>query len=561
MTTNKIGVQHLANILYEKGLRTAILSPGSRNAPLTVAFNRHPGIECLSIIDERSAAFFALGMAQQSQKPVAIISTSGSAALNYAPAIAEAYYQQIPMLVITADRPTEFIDQAEGQSIRQKNIFSNYIKGSFELPQEIHSDNDQWYNDRMVSEAYNLATDQQMGPIHINAPLREPLYDDGNPSLSKTKIIGNEKTEQALPKPALQKLAEKWNSLPQIMILTGMLTPNMELNHVLNKVADINASIVLTETTSNLSGEKFFPCIDKVVASLVKREAADFAPDLLITFGNQVISKMVKSMLRENPPKEHWHIDPSGKAPDTFKGLTKVIPMKATRFFTDILPLLKEGDPAYFNLWKERDLQNEAKHQTYIEQVPFSDLKAMEKILQAIPEFSNLQMANSTSVRYVQLFRPFKQLSYNANRGTSGIDGCTSTAAGAAFESGVPTTLITGDIAFLYDSNALWNQHLPGNLKIIILNNSGGGIFRFIPGPSKLPELEEFFETRHNYRAEHLAKNFGVDYICCNEPNNLKHCLTKLYENSTKTTILEVMTPAEESAKVLKMYFKNLKNE
>ncbi|MCF8372910.1 MAG: 2-succinyl-5-enolpyruvyl-6-hydroxy-3-cyclohexene-1-carboxylic-acid synthase [Bacteroidales bacterium] len=561
MTTDKTGIQHLADILYKKGLRTAILSPGSRNAPLVLAFNRHPGIECLSIIDERCAAFFALGMAQQSRKPVAIVATSGTAALNYAPAIAEAYYQEIPMIVLTADRPIEFIDQAEGQSIRQKGIYANYIKASFELPQEIYSNDDQWYNDRIVSQAFNEATIGRMGPVHINVPFREPLYQLAQPSSSITKIITRVETRTSLPGTVLKNLTEIWHLFPRKMILTGMLHPDMELNHVLENISEKSDLVVLTETASNLSSDCFFPSIDRVISSLSPTESSNFAPDLLITFGNQVISKMIKAFLRKNPPKAHWHIEASGYAPDTYQSLNKIIPVRPVDFINAILPITKGNAGDYQQLWKQRDKLNEEKHQEYLTNLPFSDLKVMEQILRAVPEFSNLQMANSTSVRYVQLFKPFKQLSYNANRGTSGIDGCTSTAAGAAYESKIPTTLITGDIAFLYDSNALWNKHFPQNLKIIILNNSGGGIFRFIEGSSDIEELEEFLETRHNFTAKHIAKNFNIDYTFCDKLNTLNDCLSHLYEKDQVPGILEIKTPAVESADILKSYFKFLKEE
>lgn len=561
MTTDKIGIVHLADILYKKGLRTAILSPGSRNAPMVIAFNRHPGIECLSIVDERCAAFFALGMAQQSRISVAIVSTSGTAALNYAPAIAEAFYQEVPMLVLTADRPVEFIDQAEGQSIRQKGIYANYIKASFELPQEINSEDDQWYNNRVISEAYNEATTGKPGPVHINVPFSEPLYQVSKLSPVLPKIITKEETGFTLPGPVLKKLSEKWHSLPKKMILAGMLQPDMELNHVLQNIAEKSNLVVLTETTSNLSSPSFFPCIDRVISSLNSSEASDFAPDLLITFGNQVISKMIKSFLRKHPPKAHWHIDISGQAPDTFQSLNRIIPVRPVDFLHALLPIIKGTSGDYHALWRERDQLTEDTHKKYLAQIPFSDLKVMEKVLQFVPEFSNLQMANSTSVRYAQLFKPFKQLSYHANRGTSGIDGCTSTAAGAAYQSKIPTTLITGDIAFFYDSNALWNKHFPPNLKIIILNNSGGGIFRFIEGSSDVEELEEFLETRHGLSAKYMAKNFNIDYLFCDKLNTLNNCLSQLYGKDQGPVILEIKTPAVESAEILKSYFKFLKEE
>lgn len=561
MTTDKTGIQTLVQICYSKGLRNVVLSPGSRNAPLSIAFNRQPGMECLVINDERSAAFFALGMAQQSRKPVALVSTSGTAVLNYAPAIAEAYYQSVPLLVLTADRPNEWIDQADGQSIKQSGIFANYIKASFELPQFDNNPNDQWFNDRIVSEAFNQSVSGRMGPVHINIPLVEPLYNTTPMIVPATKIIEIETVVHKLPDATVRKLAQEWNSHAKIMILTGMMQPDDALNALLRKVSYRDDTVILTETTSNLSGEFFFSCTDRIVGSIIPHEETQFAPDLLITIGNQIISKMVKSFLRKNKPKAHWHIDESGIAPDTFQSLTRIISVTPVEFFGSVNECLLMAKGNYREEWQKRDLRNEIRHQEFVSSTVYSDFKVFDKILRSIPEGSNLQLANSTPVRYAQLFKPTKRLTCHANRGTSGIDGCTSTAAGAAYESKIPVTLITGDIAFLYDSNALWNNHLPANLRIIVINNSGGGIFRFISGPSDVPELEAFFETPHNFTGEHIAKNFDIPYFYCDETNQLDKCLLMLHQDHGKAAVLEIKTPAKTSAEVLKSYFQYLNKE
>nr|NQU89401.1 2-succinyl-5-enolpyruvyl-6-hydroxy-3-cyclohexene-1-carboxylic-acid synthase [Bacteroidota bacterium] len=561
MTTDKTGIRNLVQICYAKGLRNVILSPGSRSAPLIIAFNRYPGINCIILNDERSAAFFALGMAQQGRVPVALVSTSGSAVLNYAPAIAEAYYQQVPLLILTADRPKEWIDQAEGQSVRQKGIFDNYIKASFELPQEINDPDDQWFSDRIVSEAFIKSITGRMGPVHINIPFREPLYRTGRFTSPTFKVIEIETIISKLPDLTSKKLAEEWNSFSKIMILTGMLQPDQKLNELIKGVSSLGDVVTLTETTSNLHADNFFPCIDRVIGSVTPDEEKRFAPGLLITFGNQVISKMVKSFLRKNRPKAHWHIDVSGTAPDSFQSLTKIIPVTPIEFFSSIYKNLEKKEGDYRLIWQERDSRNELRHQDYLAKVKYSDLWVFDKILRHIPEGSNLQLANSTPVRYAQLFRPFKRLIYNSNRGTSGIEGCTSTAAGAAYESKIPVTLIIGDIAFLYDSNGLWNKQLPENLRIIIINNSGGGIFRFIPGPSDVQELEEFFETAHTLTGEHIVRNFDIPYFSCDEPDQLQNCLNSLYQDHGKAAVLEIRTPAEVSAETLKSYFKYLKQD
>ncbi len=305
MSQNKIGVRHLSEICAAKGIENIIISPGSRNAPVILAFNQQKNITCLSITDEKSAGFFALGMAQQSGKPVAIACTSGTAILNYAPAIAEAFYQKIPLLVITADRPVEWIDMADSQTIRQKNIFENYIQKSVELAQNINLEDDLWFTDRLINEAINTCTYPVPGPVHINLPFTEPLYEGFDEELPKAKIIDTLIPENSVKEEKIKMLAKQWNSAKRKMILTGMLPKNPELNSVLNKLSEDSRLAILTETTSNLFGKSFLPCIDKVLSSIPEEEAQNFKPDLLITFGNQIISKKIKVFLRNHRPEIH----------------------------------------------------------------------------------------------------------------------------------------------------------------------------------------------------------------------------------------------------------------
>lgn len=561
MTTDKQGINHLVKICTEKGLEKVIISPGSRNAPLTIAFNRCTSIECLSIIDERSAGFFGLGIAQQTAKPVGLVSTSGSAVLNYAPAIVEAYYQHQPLIVMTADRPHEWVDQGESQVIRQKGIFGNYIKGSFEIPQDITDTDDLWYHDRVISEAFNLAMQAPMGPVHINVPFKEPLYAEVSKVETNPKIIERLATSSHIDAKDLISLQQQWQSFEKKIILTGVLQKNDELNKVINQLSEDASVVVLTETTSNLYGERFIQCIDKVLATIQPEEIAAFKPNLLVTIGDRVISKMVKAFMRKNGPLENWHVDESGHAIDTYQNLTKIIPLKPVDFFKEMSKLEIIVSSDYRNKWVDRYCISEEMHLQYLKSIEYSDLKVFETIIEKLPAETNLQMANSTPVRYVQLFRQRKELSFNSNRGTSGIDGCTSTAAGAAYVNNKLTVLVTGDLGFFYDSNALWNAHLQPNLKIIVINNSGGGIFRFIEGPSQLPELEEFFETKHNYPAEGIARSFNINYQSCNNLVDLKQCLSNFFEIKDRPEILEIFTPNEKNGEILKNYFKYLKKQ
>ena len=560
MTTNKTNISSLVEICSQKGITKIVLSPGSRNSPLAIAFNRHPKIQCYVIVDERAAAFFALGIAQQTQQAVAIACTSGSAALNYAAAIVEAFYQRIPLVVLTADRPVEWINQGAGQTIQQRDIFKNYILKSYELTQEAKpKTEDIWFNDRQINEAINLAHFPRKGPVHINIPLREPLYDLVKKTNHIPKIQELVEVENTLSETVFEKLKTTWEGSKKKLILCGLMEENEGLNSVLERLDTDPSVTILTETTANLWSEKFNPCIDRLITTIEKKEEKKFAPEILVTLGGAIISKKIKAFLRRLQPKEHWHFDIAGEEMDTYQSLTKTIRTSPEYFFEKLNAVNSFVKSNFQKTWNDRNDLTRNRHTQFLKKVKFSDFKAYEIILRNIPSGSNFQMGNSAGVRYVQLFDQRKDLSYNSNRGTSGIDGSTSTSVGAAVASGKPTTLVCGDLSFFYDVNGLWNPYLPSNLRIIIINNSGGGIFRIIPGPSTSDELEDFFEVTQKRTAEPIAKMYNLNYQKVDSVESLEKALSIFYRKGKKAKILEVFTPRKSNDKILKSYFEFLK--
>ena len=559
MYSDKKGVTTLIETLVSKGLKKVVISPGSRNAPLSLSFYHHPAIELLVIPDERSAAYFALGMAQQLREPVAIACTSGTAALNYAPAIAEAYYQKIPLIAITADRPQAWIDQADGQTIRQRNLFYNYVRDSFEIKGDSATAEELWYIRRTVARAWDETILTGGGPVHINVPLNEPLYGriDSSESITAIKTMP---VEKVLGSGSLQKLTDSWIGFSKKIILTGLTSPSEELEDLLSETARDPSVCVLTETTSNLYNELFNPCIDRLITSIKKEESERFRPQLLVTFGGPVISKKVKTFLRENPPLEHWHIDPDELHTDTYQNLSCNIPVTPEYFFRNISGK-KTNNSEFAQTWKERDLLTQKKHREFIGNAGWSDLKVFAVIVENIPAGQMLQLANSTPVRYIQLFNSSSPFETYSNRGTSGIDGCTSTAAGAGYAAGKPVTLITGDIGFFYDSNALWNKYLRPDFRIILINNSGGGIFRIIEGPEQKEEIEALFETRQEQNAEYVCKAFGLNYFSAINENDLNKKILEFYSpENNQASVLEIFTDPEQNPLILKKYFNHLKS-
>jgi 2-succinyl-5-enolpyruvyl-6-hydroxy-3-cyclohexene-1-carboxylate synthase len=554
LNTNKQHIRHLAEICYQKGVTQFVISPGSRSAPLVIALARHQHIHTISIIDERSAAFFALGMAQQLQQPVALVCTSGSAVLNYAPALAEAYYQKIPLLVFTADRPHEWINQQDGQAIVQKSVFENYILKSFELPSEPKTETDIWYSDRIINEAINIAITQQ-GPVHVNIPLREPLYEQLEvTSIDTPKIIRqtlNKNTETVLP---LSK--GELGRGDKILILCG----NGTFNFSAYNLAQFSNCVFLSEINCNTYNETFHHNLDALVNAIPNNEKEKFDPDLLITFGGAIVSKKMKDFLRSNPPKQHWHLSKHHEHTDTFQCLTHVVNANIFEVLGELENLITKKN-GFQEEWNNLAKKVKAKQDLYLSNAPFSDFKAYQNLTSKILLLKsvNLHLGNSTPVRYAAYFNWGSNTQINSNRGVSGIDGTVSTAAGAAFVNQKPTVLITGDIAFMYDSNGLWNKQLPANLIVIVINNQGGNIFRLINNEETLPELNEYFETPQPYSVEYIAKAFDITYYFCDSETTLDSCLKTIFEPSSKPVVLEVKTDGRLSAQVFKDFTKQLK--
>jgi 2-succinyl-5-enolpyruvyl-6-hydroxy-3-cyclohexene-1-carboxylate synthase len=547
--------QSILQIFLAKEITNIIISPGSRNAPLTIGFASNPAFQCYSIADERAAAFFALGIAQQTRKPTVLVCTSGSALLNYYPAFAEAFYSQIPLIVVSADRPQSKIDIGDGQTIRQENVFANHSLYNANLLETVSEE-----NDRKINEAINTAIDKK-GPVHINAPFEEPLYETVSELSVKSTVFASAKVPQIINTQELQQYANLWNKATRKLILIGVNDPNAITEETIEAFANDESVVVMTENTSNVCHPSFISNIDTIITPFTAEDFEAFQPEILVTFGGMVVSKRIKAFLRKYKPRHHWHID-TLRAYDTFGCLTRHFEVDPNAFFNAFLPLTTKIESNYFaQLNAVKELRKE-KHEIYLSKIPFTDFKVFEKVISTLPKLSQLQISNSSAIRYAQLIPIDPSIEVYCNRGTSGIDGSTSTAIGAAVSSNgrdaKQTVFITGDIGFLYDSNALWNNYIPKNFKIILINNGGGGIFRILPGHDETPVFNTFFETSHSLTAAHLAKMYGLNYVTANDEMSLSKGLISLYAQNDKPSILEVFTPTLDNNTVLLQYFKEL---
>ncbi|MEO8533038.1 MAG: 2-succinyl-5-enolpyruvyl-6-hydroxy-3-cyclohexene-1-carboxylic-acid synthase [Flavobacterium sp.] len=543
--------QSIIEICLAKGITTIIISPGSRNAPLTIGFAQNTNFTCYSIADERCAAFFALGIAQQTKQPTAVVCTSGSALLNYYPAVAEAFYSHIPLIVISADRPQNKIDIGDGQTIRQQNVYENHSVFNANLTEEASVE-----NDLKINKAIETAI-LKKGPVHINAPFEEPLYETVEVLSVHSKITNSEPLLETKTIENSEELVSIWNSAQRKLIMVGVNEANAIDNEITETLAKDPSVVVLTETTSNLHHPTFINSIDTLITPFEDSDFKDFQPDILVTFGGMIVSKRIKAFLRKYKPKYHWHID-TLRAYDTFSALSNHFIMQPNDFFVDLLSKSLPTESDYFEKIKSIYDSRKIKRKEYLDKIPFSDFKVFEKVIEALPKNSQLQISNSSAIRYAQLIHIDPSIAVFCNRGTSGIDGSTSTAIGAAVGSGKQNVFITGDISFLYDSNALWNSYIPKNFKIILINNGGGGIFRILPGHEEKPVFNTYFETSHHLTAEHLAKMYHVNYFTASDVASLEKGIKAVFDANDAPGILEIFTPTFENDVILKQFFKEL---
>ena len=561
-----------------------VISPGSRNVPLAIGFASNKKFKCYSIVDERSAAFFALGLSQKSKKPTILICTSGSALLNYYPALAEAYYSEIPLIILSADRPEYKINIGDGQTINQSNVFEKNVLYSNSLKQDcshateeiIKSNlqkivNDkadfsnieklqksiQKNNEEIIEIAFNLSINK-MQPVHLNVPMEEPLYEfNDSPSIS---VKVKKKTEKKSSLTDLDDFYKAINRASKIMILIGVSDGNILSKKSIQNINSCSSIIVMKEHTSNVFNESFISNIDRLIGPIELQSNSDsvfdeLSPEIVISLGGMIVSKKIKSFLRNYKPRKHFHLG-NNISKDSFYSGVIHIKTTANKFFENID--LNKSDSKYFDKWNRLDSSKLDLHNRYMKVINFSDLKVFEILTNWIPKKYNIQVANSTPIRYFQLFDLKNKNMMFANRGTSGIDGSTSTAIGSSVQNDSPVLLVTGDLSFFYDVNALWNNHIPKNFRIIIINNSGGGIFKILPGFKENNLFSEFIETQHNLSARLIAKMFNFNYTRVSTKFGLNLYLRTFFKNSKKPKILEIKTSSIKSTKILKDYFRYL---
>jgi 2-succinyl-5-enolpyruvyl-6-hydroxy-3-cyclohexene-1-carboxylate synthase len=553
ITSAKLEVQLIVDAFKKTNVSHIVLSPGSRNAPLSIAFDEDPFFTTFLIPDERSAAFIALGLAQQLKRPVAIACTSGSAPLNYYPAVVEAFYQKIPLIVLTADRPAEWTDQGDGQTIRQQNVFGSHVV-DFQQLDTIKSKEDQWFFERKLAKSFHAASRKKSGPVHLNIPFSEPLYEVSESSAKINNWISFLPTKSELATESKKELDTFFANKKKHLIIVGQHNDDSISSTLLQNIIDSKNTIVLSEHTSNLSLKNSIDCIDQILNCMIENQEDSFYPDLIIQLGDAIISKKIKRFLRKsNAPV--IRVNESFTDMDVFQNLSYSLAIDTNSFLEFYSSHSTVSELNFFSKWNELVLKVNKSHELSFPSVPFCDLKVVNSLMRNLKQATCLHISNSSMIRYILLFENDKNNKIYCNRGTSGIDGSTSTAVGAALANpDVNHVMLTGDLSFFYDSNALWNRYFPKNLRIVIVNNGGGDIFNIIPGPDSTNQHKSIFVAEQSISAELLVKNFGLTY---EGVKSIEEFETAFISNQAQ--VIEVNTMGIENSSELKKYFQKMR--
>lgn len=549
-----------------------------------VAF-KEKGFDLIVAPDERAAGFIALGFGLEQGKSALLVSTSGTAAVNYFPAVAEAYFQGVPLLICTADRPPEWIGQEDGQTIYQDQVFGKHVKAFFSVDMQQQHSNSQWNLQRLGNEIVLNSRRGKPGPVHINFPFREPFYanQENLEALRKPNDISLVKANRGLGQLSLQELEDLYFELcpsfvsvgkgvallkpiEKILIVAGQMERNLDLEENLKVFQDHFHCAIIAEPTSNLKGEASIVRFhDFILSDEDQDKLRNLQPHLVISIGGAILSKKLKLWLRQNPPLAHWKFQQSGEIIDTFQSLTRMLTISPNVFFERVR---EDGlyNYMYQNL-KGEQYQHQWEHANHLAEVYVQEKKSIEltewslfqSLDSALPEDIVIHLANSMPVRYAALTgigRRDGQI-VRSNRGACGIDGCVSTAVGAALATpDKQHVLLCGDMSFFYDANAHWLSKRPNNLKILVSNNQGGGIFRLIHGPSTLPGYEPYFEAPHNRNAKRIAEEFGYEYYAVHQQENLEKTLQK-WLTFSGMAVIEIFTTPSQNEMVYKQLFKD----
>lgn len=564
--SDKENVNIFTALLVAHGVKHAVVCPGSRNAPIVHNFNECPNITCHPVTDERSAGFYALGMAQILRHPVAVCVTSGTALLNLLPAAAEAYYQHVPLVVISADRPSMWFDQQDGQTLPQLDALGRFVSKAVSLP-EPSTDDERWYCNRLVNEVLLCCQRHGGSPVHLNVPISEPLFTFNVPALPTERAIRQvvATTDVAHCQPLLAdiQLAQR------PMIVVGQLS-NKEARRMALQLCELSTDVVVVYECLGMVchedshrypdplTERLSPLhIDKMLMRM--QQVEQYQPDVVVYLGGTLVSKRLKAFLRQSPAAKTWIVNERGAIYDTFQNLTGVIEGAPHDVLEVILRYVREEkekqrlpfEYGFRSRWTTLIQQVQAQNERF--HPPYSSWLAVKRFFETSSNKDRyiLHAANSMSVRLVNHFASDYVF---CNRGVNGIDGSLSTAAGCSLVTTQNVYCIIGDLSFFYDQNALWHC-LGGNFRVLLLNNGGGVIFQSLPGLKDSTAQQTLISAQHHTTAWGICQQNNVAYLSAHDEEELENNMNRFVnDNFDRPVVFEVFTSQEQDEQAMNEY-------
>ncbi|MCI1741617.1 MAG: 2-succinyl-5-enolpyruvyl-6-hydroxy-3-cyclohexene-1-carboxylic-acid synthase [Prevotella sp.] len=550
MYSNKENVNILTDLLVKYGVHYAVVCPGSRNSPIVHNLQVCPSVTCYPCTDERSAGFYALGMCQYTNEPVVVCVTSGTALLDLSPSVAEAYYQHQRLIVLSADRPEQWINQLDGQTIRQEGALGNFVLKTVSLP-EPHDEETYWYCNRLVNESLLASSHYGGGPVHINVPITEPLYEYTVSQLPEERLIRSFQGNISIE--GRDFIIHQFMKAKRPMIVIGQDDPFI--------YKGLEKSLQIISRYGVLLNERLsIPDYDIVHFDEVLSGNTDerYQPDFLIFMGYTLVSKRLKVFLRKNPDLETWRVSMDDTVYDTFKSLKGIVQTDSADFLehlaTEIEKTKKKSLP-FHEIWREAlDIVEKRTADYEPEYSEMAVVKYFEEQVEDVDYDYQVQYGNSSAVRLANILAWHHAW---CNRGVNGIDGSLSTAAGMSIICKEMVFCILGDLSFFYDANALWNQNLRGNFRIILMNNGGGAIFNQFDGLHNSPAREKLVRADHHTTAQGLCTQNDIGYFQAHSMEDMQMGIIQLLTRKTnRPMLLEVFTDSETDTKVYEDYFK-----
>lgn len=545
-------VQILIALLKKYGYSDVVISPGGNNIPIIHSMDTDPFFNCYSVVDERSAGYFAMGLSQQFEKPVVMVCTSGTAVSNYLPAVTEAYYQRVPLIVITSDRSPYLLDQMETQKIDQTNIFHAVIKKEVTLP-VIKDDNDEWYCNRLINEALIELVNHGEGPVHINVPTTGNPMDYSCqilPDVTKIEFIRERDIDVKL-----KELVDKLNKKKVLLVFGENFRISDELEKLVDDFVKVTGVVAIRDYLSNININNSILSY-RITESYGESDFLSLLPDIVITFNNNFLSNNLKNFIRYNRKNvSHWCVDEAGVVRDVFKSLDTLIECDNLTFFKCINKYIGniKADKSYIDAWKK------AENMTVISEIPYSDLDAVRQFVADLPNNTIVHTAILNSTRAFHLFLTDKKIKVYSNIGALGIDGCMSTFIGHSFATENYCFLIIGDLSFFYDMNSLGIRGIKNNVRILLLNNGGGAEFHFNMGIKTVPTLNEYISVKHSKVARAWAESMNFRYIKCENHEQLVEGMKEFTSFSQNPILFEVFTDMENDASVVQKILAEIK--